>query len=77
MRYGRSCQIFCSVTYFGFCRARQIAGIMIPTRSMITRISAIFQPHVTGAIEANGYPKPDYASLNDGIIPSLDARLFL
>ena len=45
-----------------FCRARQIAGIMIPTRSMITRNSAIFQPHVTGASEAIAIPNPTMQS---------------
>lgn len=45
-----------------FCRAHQIAGIMIPTRSMITRNSTIFQPHVTGASEAIAIPNPTMQS---------------
>jgi hypothetical protein len=35
---------------------------MIPTRSMITRNSAIFQPHVTGASEAIAIPNPTMQS---------------
>jgi hypothetical protein len=67
----------CSVTYFGFCRARQIAGIMIPTSSMITRISAIFPTPRDWRNQSDRYLKPDHAGLNDGLIPSPDACLFL
>ena len=35
---------------------------MIPTRSMITRNSTIFQPHVTGASEAIAIPNPTMQS---------------
>ena len=60
-----------SVTYFGFSRARQIAGIMIPTRSMISRNSAIFQPHVTGAIEAIAIPNPTMQARTMASFPPL------
>jgi len=47
-----------SCIQLGFRRARPIAGIMTPTRSMITRNNAILQPHVTGAIAVIATPNP-------------------
>ena len=56
---------------FGFRRAHQIAGITIPTKNMMTRNSAIFQPHVTGAIAAIAIPNPTMQARTMASFPPL------
>jgi hypothetical protein len=58
-------------TQFGFRRAHQIAGIMIPTTNIMTKNSAIFQPHVTGAIAAIAIPNPTMQARTMASFPPL------
>ena len=58
-------------TQFGFRRAHQIAGIMIPTTNIMTKNSAIFQPHVTGAIAAIAIPNPTMQARTIASFPPL------
>jgi len=52
-------------------RARLIAGIIIPTNSMIARNSAIFQPHGTGTIVAIANPNPMMQTRTIASLPRL------
>jgi hypothetical protein len=59
------------VAHCGFRRARQIAGIMIPTRNMIIRNNGIFQTHVTGVIAAMAIPNPIIQTRDMASLPPL------
>lgn len=59
------------VAHCGFRRARQIAGIMIPTRNIIIRNNGIFQTHVTGVIAAIAIPNPIMQTRDTASLPPL------
>jgi len=59
------------VAHCGFRRARQIAGIMIPTSNMIIRNNGIFQTHVTGVIAAIAIPNPIMQTRDMASLPPL------
>lgn len=52
-------------------RARLTAGIIIPTRNMIARNSAIFQPQGTGTIAAIANPNPMMQTRTIASLPRL------
>jgi len=56
---------------YGCRRAREIAGIIIPTRSMIIKNSAIFQPQATGAIAAMATPNAIMQTRTSASLPRL------
>ena len=56
---------------YGCRRAREIAGIIIPTRSMIIKNSAIFHPQVTGAIAAMATPNAIMETRTSASLPRL------
>ncbi len=59
------------VAHCGFRRARQIAGIMVPTRNIIIRNNGIFQNHVTGVIAAIAIPNPIMQTRDTASLPPL------
>jgi hypothetical protein len=64
------------VAHCGFRRARQIAGIMIPTTNIIIRNNGIFQNHVTGVIAAIAIPNPIMQTRDAASLPPLMRNAF-